>query len=104
MALGYRKGLEKFIKPLETNCKFVFWFCVDKNLLKLSQNVIVGIVYIPPVNSVYSSDDAFGEVEVEFQRFCQTTGTSNIVMVGDYNSRIASLPDFYDDYTPDDFL
>ena len=32
MALGYRKGLEKFIKPLETNCKFVFWFCVDKNL------------------------------------------------------------------------
>jgi hypothetical protein len=57
------------IKPLHTNSKYVFWFKVSSDLVNLDQDIIFGIVYIPPENTVYSSQDAFREIENEYNNF-----------------------------------
>lgn len=101
IALGYKRYLEKFIRPIESECNFVYWFQVDKAVFNLDKNVIFGVVYIPPVNTRYASDDALNEFESEFQRFYQNT--ENIVLVGDFNSRTGNLQDYYDDNL-DNFL
>jgi hypothetical protein len=48
---------------LHTNSKYVFWFKVSSDLVNLDQDIIFGIAYIPPENTVYSSQDAFREIE-----------------------------------------
>jgi hypothetical protein len=48
---------------------YVFWFKVSSDLVNLDQDIIFGIVYIPPENTVYSSQDAFREIENEYNNF-----------------------------------
>ncbi|CAC5372883.1 unnamed protein product [Mytilus coruscus] len=102
IALGYRKYLEKYIKPIETECKFVYWFTIDKRVLNLPENVFIGIVYIPPVNTNYTSEEAFNDIELELQRYSEKS--DYIILVGDFNSRKANLSDFYDEGDIDDFV
>ena len=59
------KKIVKYINPLNTESSFVFWFKISKELLGLDEDVIFGIVYIPPEYTVYSSIDAFSEIENE---------------------------------------
>ncbi|CAC5372882.1 unnamed protein product [Mytilus coruscus] len=102
IALGYRKYLEKYIKPIETECKFVYWFTIDKRVLNLPENVFIGIVYIPPVNTNYTSEEAFNDIELELQRYSEKS--DYIILVGDFNSHTANLSDFYDEGDIDDFV
>ncbi|CAG2227993.1 unnamed protein product [Mytilus edulis] len=102
IALGYRKCLDKCIKTFDTECKFVYWFSVDKKVFDLDENIVFGIVYIPPVNTNYTSKEAFNEIDVEFQRFSQNS--KYIVLLGDFNSRTANLSDFYDENSDDEFI
>ena len=57
------KKIVKYINPLNTESSFVFWFKISKELLGLDEDVIFGIVYIPPEYTVYSSIDAFSKIE-----------------------------------------
>ena len=50
--LGYRQEIASKIKPLHTNSKYVFWFKVSSDIVNLDQDIIFGIVYIPPENTV----------------------------------------------------
>ena len=102
IALGYKSYLEDFIKPIDTECKFVLWFSVDKVILKTSENVIFGIIYVPPESSNYSSVDAFSEIELEFQRL--NKNSEFICLLGDMNARTGILPDYVDLNANDDFF
>jgi hypothetical protein len=57
--LAFKKKIVKYINPLNTESSVVFWFKISKELLGLDEDVIFGIVYIPPKYTVYSSIDAF---------------------------------------------
>ena len=61
----------------------MYWFQVDKVVFNLDKNVILWIVYIPPVNSRYASEDAYYDIDLEFQRFFQQT--DYIVLAGAFN-------------------
>ena len=52
---------EKFVPS-----RVIFLFKISKELLWLDEDVIFGIVYIPPEYTVYSSIDAFSEIENEY--------------------------------------
>ncbi|CAC5411896.1 unnamed protein product [Mytilus coruscus] len=95
IALGYKKELENFIIPVETDSSFVFWFSVKKDFLELKKDLIFGIIYIPPENTIYTSTDAFSEIELEYQKF--NKNSNYICLVGDFNSRTANFIDFYED-------
>lgn len=107
IALGYRKSLQKFIHPIKTDCQFVLWFSIDGKCFNISENVIIGIVYIPPINTLYTSEDAMSEIESEFHNF--QINTNHIFLVGDFNSRIGKENDFYefsefDEHVSEDFI
>ncbi|CAG2230935.1 unnamed protein product [Mytilus edulis] len=93
IALGFKKYLDKYIKYIQSDCQFVLWFSIDKKVLDLPKDAIFGIIYIPPVNTSYTSEDAFTEIEFELQNFCSKT--NYIIMLGDFNSRTGNLSDFY---------
>ncbi|KAK6196333.1 hypothetical protein SNE40_001576 [Patella caerulea] len=94
IALGYRKSLSKFIHPITTDSQFVLWFYIDRSIIRLAQNIIIGIVYIPPENSSYTNEHAFSEIETEFQSI--TRNSPYVTLVGDFNSRTANLLDSYE--------
>jgi hypothetical protein len=51
--------------------------------LHVNLDIIFGIVYIPPENTVYSSQDAFREIENEYNNF--SINYKYISLIGDFN-------------------
>jgi hypothetical protein len=54
-------------------------------LTACDEDIIHGIVYIPPENSKYASIDALSEIENDFQNF--QTNNKYFCLHGDFNSR-----------------
>ena len=54
IALGYKSYLENCITPIYTDCPYVLWFSIKKQMFNLSQIVIFGIIYIPSENTRYT--------------------------------------------------
>jgi hypothetical protein len=46
---------DSFIHPIPTDSSYVFWFRISRELLGLDEDVVCGIVYIPPV--VFNIDE-----------------------------------------------
>ena len=53
----------------------------------MRQDVIFGIVYIPPENSIYCTGDPFSEMENKILNY--SANYENICLVGDFNARTA---------------
>jgi hypothetical protein len=58
-AFSLNKSLGDNISMIETDSKYVLWFKISKNIFRLQQDVLFGIVYIPPENSLYCVGDPF---------------------------------------------
>ena len=63
---GYKKELVSKIKTLCTESKVDFWLKVSGDIFNLDEDVIFGIVYVPPENTRYTSSTAFTEIEAEY--------------------------------------
>ena len=58
--------LHEFIfHEVKSNSNFVAWFRIKKCVFRLSEDLLLGVVYIPPASSEYSSDEAFEESQTE---------------------------------------
>jgi hypothetical protein len=71
----YKDHLENYIEP-KTESNYIFWFKVSSKLFNLSDDLIFGIVYIPPEGSSYLSPDAFDQVENKYRVLSQITNIS----------------------------
>ena len=72
IAFGYRKYLESYVSQIDTNSVHVFWFKISGNYLKLDEDLLVGNIYIPPENSIYTVQEVFNELEQEYLNLCST--------------------------------
>ena len=72
---------------------------MNKSLRCTTEDAILGVVYIPPEGSRYSTNDCFLEIEQELINI--TNGNNCVCLFGDFNSRTGHLEDFF---TPDHFL
>lgn len=52
--------------PIETECKYVFWFMVMCEMLDCENGVLFGFVFIPSQCLNYTSSVAFNEIELEY--------------------------------------
>lgn len=77
----------------------ILWFSVSKDILPNAQDLICGVVYIPPPGSKYAHSDPYLELQGEFDNFC--LNSKHVLLIGDFNSRTARLPDFIE---CDDFI
>ncbi|CAC5376978.1 unnamed protein product [Mytilus coruscus] len=73
---------------------------VSKNNIRT--NLEAKIQYEVTINTNYTSEEAFNDIELELQRFPEKS--DYIILVGDFNSRTANLSDFYDEDDIDDFV
>ena len=70
----------------------LLWFKISRELLGLDEDVIFGIVCIPPEYTVYSSIVALSEIENEYLTW--QINYKYIVLNGDFYGRTANEPDF----------
>ena len=92
IVLAYKQYFEGFIIDLNTESLYIKWFEVDKRICRYDENLLFGIVYIPPESSIYCIGDPYGEVENEYLRLC--TNHKYVCILGDFNARISNEPDF----------
>jgi hypothetical protein len=70
----------------------VFWFKVSRDIFNLDEDIIFGIVYVPPENTRYSSSAAFAEIEAEYLVFSNNYNYRSFL--GDFNERTSNDDDF----------
>ena len=85
-----QKNLENYITVLDSKSSLVLWFVVSKRLTG-NDDILCGIVYIPPYGTRYSVEDPFFEIENELRSLSENY--NYIAMFGDYNSRTKNLSD-----------
>ena len=82
----YRNNLKNHIKFLHSNSDYV----PSLNISQVFNNdLLLGCVYIPPENSLYSSIDAFWDIENELANLIEKD--MKCALVGDFNAKTAVL-------------
>ena len=74
----------------------IFKDCININTNK---KLMVGVVYVPPIDSSYIGikQDIFDIIELEYSKY---VSNHDIFLCGDFNARTSNLPDFIaDEYT-----
>ena len=59
-----KQYLTPCIEMIDTQSQCILWIHI-KHYQNLSESIYVGIIYIPPVNSEYFTEDCFNEIETE---------------------------------------
>ena len=70
----------------------MLWFKLSKKLTGTSSDILGGVIYIPPEQTIYSVEDPFSEIENELNQFKDKY--CNIVLLGDFNARTENRKDF----------
>ena len=94
-----KQSLTCKIKRIETETDYILRTRLDKSLFNINEDLILGILYIPPSQSRFLNDDEFLDLETEITSMC---GQSSFVcLTGDMNARTSTLCDFI---TADSFI
>ena len=104
-SLSYRKSggivvyvrdiYSKYVTIIENDCDHLLWIRIDNKAFNNFQNhIIIGSVYIPPINSRYASTDIFDEIERETRNFSDSSEC--LCLIGDFNSRVAMEKDYFE--------
>jgi hypothetical protein len=88
IVLYAKNDLAPHVKAVETESDFILWFEMKGCVFSLNDDVLCGIVYIPPENSRYSSPDAFNQIENEL--ISLKAKSEYVCLLGDFNSRISN--------------
>ena len=92
LAIIVKASIFPYISVHENDSNLVQWISISKRLTHLESDIICGNVYIPPYGSKYAHEDPYLEIQTEYSNFSSTF--RNIILLGDFNSRTSSLPDF----------
>lgn len=88
IALIVKNKFSPYIRLIKSDSKLIIWFSISKLITDNNEDLICGVVYIPPAGSKYASPDPYLELQNEFNKFCANS------KLGDYNSRTSSSDDF----------
>ena len=70
----------------------ILWIKEKTKTFDTYKNCVFGITYIPPERSIFFKRDCFEKIENEIIEL-RSSGY-NIILVGDFNSRTKTIPDF----------
>ena len=82
-----------FIFPIKTQSKYIFWFKISSHFTKTEQDLLFEIVYLPPEQSRYATQDIFKEIENEIITI--SSSFQYLCLLGDFNSRTSNDNDFF---------
>ena len=94
IALLVHEKVFPFVRVLDHTSKLILWFSISKKLLLLDDDLICGVVYVPPHGSKYAHPDPYLEIQSEFDQVC--LNSRHVLLFGDFNARSAKLADYTD--------
>lgn len=97
IAIFIRKNINNHFTIIKSKCDFIM-FIKGHNVCQ-NGDIIIGAVYLPPIDSIYSNVDSFDEIEDEIVRVSSLC--NNICLLGDFNSRTGQLLDYIE---PDKYI
>ena len=92
IGLFCKQNLAAKLSIIDTQTDYILWARLDKTLFNISEDLILGILYIPPSQSRFLNDDEFYDLETEITSMCSQS--SFVCLTGDMNARTATLCDF----------
>ena len=99
-----KNNLIKYVKQVETNCKFAIFLKLDKLLCNSFKDILFSFTYIPPYYSnAYKNENVKGIGMIENYLLNTEIDLSEVILsiVGDLNCRTADKLDFIpDDHVP----
>ena len=103
VALFIKSEIAKFCKLKPSESDYIMWVHIDKHLIDTDENLILGIIYVPPIQSRFYNDDELSKLENEIMSVC--CSNKYVTISGDINARTAKLPDYVklDQYISDQF-
>ena len=109
LAFFIRDNISEYCKHRKTASAYILWISIDKRIIDTDENVILGTIYIPPVQSRFYNEDEIAVLENEI--ISQCSNNKYVFINGDINGWTSRLPDFtrldnfvsdmfdFDDYT-----
>ena len=103
MALFIKSEIAKFCKLKPSESDYIMRVQIDKHLIDTDENLILGIVYVPPIQSLFYNDDELSKLENDIMSVCSSN--KDVTISGDINARTAKLPDYVelDQYISEQF-
>ena len=53
IAVLVNKHIASYFEYIDSDCEYVLWFKLSKVLLNIGEDIYMGAVYLPPINSNY---------------------------------------------------
>ena len=91
ICVAYKEKYEQYLRFIETNSNLVQWFVISKKLTQ-QDDLLCGVVYIPPERSLHAHHDPYHEISEELKNL--EGRYSKILILGDFNSRTRTMKDF----------
>lgn len=92
VAFFAKTEISKLCVQLPSEADYIMWIRIDKHLIDTDENVILGIVYVPPTQSRFYNDDELSKLENEIMSVCSTN--KYVIISGDLNARTSKLPEY----------
>ena len=91
IAFCVKEKLAKFVKRIDSSSDYIMWVQLDKRLMNVDENVMLGVSYIPPAQSKYFNDEEILNLEREITSVCSSY--KYVLISGDLSARTAKLKD-----------
>ena len=86
-------------------CSDIFWIKIEKNSLNKKSNTYIACVYNSPKNLIYTKENECNVLQVIKKQLAKFSESDQIIIEGDFNSRIGTKAYFIVDDKKDlDFL
>jgi hypothetical protein len=61
--------ISKFCNVVKNECDSILWLKIQGKAFAIDDNLLIGTIYVPPINSKFSTLDIFEDVEKEIFNF-----------------------------------
>ena len=88
-----KKEMKKGIKILQTFESHILWLKFEKSCFKLSSDLYVCVVYVPPIDTIKQGCDKYYIWEVIEDHILSYSNYGDVLIIGDLNSRTGAEND-----------
>ena len=92
LAVLIKDRFAEFCKHIDTTSDYILWLSLNKSLTNTEENVIIGVIYVPPTQSRFFNDEELTSLENEITFMC--SNYKYVFITGDFNARTSHLNDF----------
>ncbi|XP_053405613.1 uncharacterized protein LOC128558990 [Mercenaria mercenaria] len=94
-----KESVAKYVDTIDSNSEYIMWIKLKPQCTNLETDIVLGIVYVPPMHSRFYNDDEFELFESDIFAICSEY--EHVYISGDFNAQTAEMQDYTKN---DDFL